>query len=131
MVSLERVTVPTENVEEEDTKTTSSQTKEEEEEDSLLFSCRCESTRSVATLLSCLRRVVVSSSNKYNRTSKNQPMIATVFVSSTALTFHVYGTGRQSKASVDMQVRTYIIIHTIIICQPLMMFQLGVSKKWY
>ena len=114
MVSLERVTVPTENVEEEeDTKTTSSQTKEDEE-DSLLFSCRCESTRSVATLLSCLRRVVVSSSNKYNRTSKNQPMIATVFVSSTALTFHVYGTGRQSQASVDMQVRTY---HTLLSTQ--------------
>lgn len=116
MVSLERVTVNIEheeNEEEEETKTSETpQTEgEEKEEDSLLFSCRCESTRSVATLLSCLRRVAVSSSNKFNRTSKNQPMIATVFVSSTALTFHVYGTGRQSQASVDMQASLFSDYH--------------------
>ena len=61
-----------------------------DEEDEWLFSCRCESVKPVSTLLTCLKG-----------TSSLQPV--TVFVSPSSITFHVYGTARQSQASVDLQ----------------------------
>ena len=59
-------------------------------DDEWLFSCRCESAKSVSTLLTCLKG-----------SSAMQPV--TVFVSPSSITFHVFGTARQSQASVDLQ----------------------------
>lgn len=61
-----------------------------DEDNEWLFSCRCESAKPVSTLLTCLRG-----------TPALQPV--TVFVSPSSITFHVYGTARQSQASVDLQ----------------------------
>ena len=79
----------------------SSQEKEEADEEiddkqqdeEYLFSCRCDSAKAVASLLSCL-----TISEK-----KNSLQPVTVFCTPTALTFHVFGTtAKQSQASVDM-----------------------------
>ena len=88
-----------------------SEEKKLEDEDGLLFSCRCESAKSVTTLLNCLRRVALpspSSSTEYggsstDRRGRNKPHLATVFVSPAALTFKVLGHGKQSLASVELQ----------------------------
>lgn len=100
----------------------------DEEEGGILFSCRCESARPVITLLSCLRNVSVSNnsgggastgggvgrvptssdvttsadSRRYGRGGKVQ--YAAVFVSDKSVVFQVHGVGRQSRATVEMQV---------------------------
>jgi len=94
--------------------------------DGLLFSCRCESSRPVITLLSCLRNVALpnsgvhtngstgcgpSSSQKNSSTpftstdnrGRSKVQYATVLVSEKSLVFQVHGIGRQSRATVDMQ----------------------------
>ena len=79
-------------------------------EDEWLFSCRCESAKAVSTLLSCLRHesagvTITSSSREESATGRRKsPVIqpVTVFCSPSSLTFHVYGTARQSQASVDI-----------------------------
>eukprot|EP00978_Attheya_sp_CCMP212_P000865 scaffold1856_cov56-Attheya_sp.AAC.4 len=90
---------------------------EEEEDDGVLFSCRCESAKSVTTLLSCLKQV--AGENKRGAeggrsaaggSTSNKVQHATVFCGPTAITFHVHGRSRQSQSSVDMQVRS---LHTV------------------
>jgi hypothetical protein len=76
-----------------------------QEQDEWLFSCRCESAKSVSTLLSCLRHISshggsADAADK-RKTSIIQPV--SVFCSPNSLTFHVYGVARQSQASVDLQ----------------------------
>ncbi|KAL9182717.1 hypothetical protein ACHAXT_003996 [Thalassiosira profunda] len=97
----------------------------------LLFSCQCESARSVATLLSCLRRVVTGGSAAWNPSASGSGsghtqsatqrgagtqattlvsggsaakiQHATVYAGPNGLTFHVqHGLARQSQCSVDM-----------------------------
>lgn len=102
---------------------------EEEEEGNLLFSCQCDSARTIATLLSCLRRVVTAStgggsswsssgggggSNTQTQRGGTQSMAvsgasankiqhATVYAGPNGLTFHVqHGLAKQSQCSVDM-----------------------------
>jgi hypothetical protein len=72
---------------------------QDDSDDEWLFSCRCESAKAVSTLLSCL---------KANSTGM-QPV--TVFLSPSAITFHVYGTARQSQASVDLQAGLFSEYH--------------------
>lgn len=107
-----------------------------EEDDGLLFSCRCESARSVATLLSCLRHVSAGSISsggaagdgaltqaRRSRAELSLSAIdhagarrsgrvqhATVFANERGLTFHVHGTAKQSQASVDMNVSKYSVL---------------------
>lgn len=101
-------------------------------DDGTLFTCRCDSAKAVTTLLSCLRNVSISnnagagpsissiqeansslltsttdrrmtqgtSSGGNSRGSKIQ--FATVFCSEKGLTFQVYGVGRQSRATVEI-----------------------------
>ena len=68
----------------------SRQIQDVDEDNQWLFSCRCESAKPVSMLLTCLKG-----------TSSLQPV--TVFVTPSSITFHVYGTARQSQASVDLQ----------------------------
>ena len=99
---------------------------EEEEKSQLLFSCQCDSARTIATLLSCLKRVITSShsSSLYstsswpnggtsnsgaaaaavaNSSATNKVQHATVYAGPNGLTFHVqHGLARQSQCSVDM-----------------------------
>ena len=80
--------------------------------DGLLFSCRCESARPISTLLSCLRQTshthpVHSSVNNtltstQSANKKQRVQFATVICSEKALTFQVYGVGKQSRARVDL-----------------------------
>ena len=78
--------------------------------DGLIFSCRCESTRPISTLLSCLRQVSQPAHSNGNATlpstqianKKQRVQFATVICSSKALTFQVYGVGKQSRARVDL-----------------------------
>lgn len=100
-------------------------------DENFLFYCRCESTRSVSTLLSCLRQFVGNSlfiptnNTQHNEGSQSLSVMvdhlssadgrikkgsagrsiqqATVYAHPGGLTFHVHGIGRQSQASVDMQ----------------------------
>eukprot|EP01082_Thalassiosira_pseudonana_P007205 g6806.t1 g6806 contig23:1249718-1252378(-) len=109
---------------------TPSQTTAEETSQQLLFSCQCDSARTIATLLSCLRRVLtpgnnssISSScnNNYNRSqtqasssaagggvpsltqNTNKIQHATVYAGPNGLTFHVqHGLAKQAQCSVDM-----------------------------
>ena len=104
----------------------------EEDESNLLFSCQCDSARSVGTLLSCLRRVVTSGSASSflhahppggtQRTStqgggqtqstsagggsgsgSGKVQHATVYAGPKGLTVHVqHGLARQSQCSVDL-----------------------------
>lgn len=101
-------------------------------DEGILFSCRCDSAKPVTTLLSCLRNVSMSnnagagpslssiqeansslltsttdrrltqgtSSGGTSRGSKIQ--YATVFCSEKGLVFHVYGVGKQSRATVEI-----------------------------
>lgn len=96
----------------------------------LLFSCQCDSSRTVADLLSCLRRVVTSNVSEFGgggsagfngstqRTSHTQSTAAavavaggsankiqhaTVYAGPNGLTFHVqHGLAKQSQCSVDL-----------------------------
>jgi len=105
-------------------------TTDDEEEGGILFSCRCESARPVITLLSCLRNVSVSnSSGGYGASTigggvgrvptssdvttsadgrrgrgGGKVQYAAVIVSDTSVVFQVHGVGRQSRATVEMQV---------------------------
>ena len=103
-----------------------------DETNGLLFSCLCESVRPIVTLLSCLRSVSVSggggsgsslasmqgatqslltatndrrmtqgTASGATRGSKMQ--YASVFCSEKGLTFMVYGVGKQSRATVELQ----------------------------
>ena len=63
---------------------------EEEEDDGLLFSCRCESARSVTTLLSCLRHVASGSGSAHHHSHST---------SDAALT---QGGGRRSRADLSL-----------------------------
>jgi hypothetical protein len=84
----------------------------EEEDDGVLFSCRCESAKSVTTLLSCLKQVAGEKRGAEGgrAAGSNKVQHATVFCGPTAITFHVHGRSRQSQSSVDMQVRTCRIV---------------------
>mmetsp|Transcript_24792 Transcript_24792/g.50800 ORF Transcript_24792/g.50800 Transcript_24792/m.50800 type:complete len:1003 (-) Transcript_24792:2182-5190(-) len=100
---------------------------EEEQQTQLLFSCQCDSARTIATLLSCLRRVVTSNTSgpsgtagtnhrggrtslnastaagTMGETSSNKVQHATVYAGPSGLTFHVqHGLAKQSQCSVDM-----------------------------
>lgn len=100
---------------------------EEEQENQLLFSCQCDSARTIATLLSCLRRVVTSNTpgpsgtagtnhrggrtslnastaaGTMGETSSNKVQHATVYAGPSGLTFHVqHGLAKQSQCSVDL-----------------------------
>lgn len=81
------------------------QDEQEEEEDTLLFSCRCESAKAVSTLLSSLRQYMGQNSNKNSNDADRGrgSQLCTVFVTESAITFHVNGVARQSQASADMQ----------------------------
>ena len=80
--------------------------------DGLLFSCRCESTRPISTLLSCLRQtshtqpvhsgVNTTLTSTQSANKKQRVQFATVICSEKALTFQVYGVGKQSRARVDL-----------------------------
>jgi len=101
------------------------------DESHLLFSCQCDSARTVADLLSCLRRVVTSNVSEFGggtggggyngstqRTSHTQSTAAavavaggsankiqhaTVYAGPNGLTFHVqHGLAKQSQCSVDL-----------------------------
>lgn len=102
------------------------------DESQLLFSCQCDSARTVADLLSCLRRVVTSNVSEFGgggvggggyngstqRTSHTQSTAAavavaggsankiqhaTVYAGPNGLTFHVqHGLAKQSQCSVDL-----------------------------
>eukprot|EP00547_Thalassionema_nitzschioides_P008724 CAMPEP_0194225656 /NCGR_PEP_ID=MMETSP0156-20130528/40084_1 /TAXON_ID=33649 /ORGANISM="Thalassionema nitzschioides, Strain L26-B" /LENGTH=108 /DNA_ID=CAMNT_0038957689 /DNA_START=79 /DNA_END=401 /DNA_ORIENTATION=+ len=83
-------------------------TKEDKEHDDYEFSCRCESAKSVSTLLKCLRNgsstsdhSPTESSQRRSRAATIQPV--TVYCSPESVTFQVYGMARQSQASVDLQ----------------------------
>ena len=89
---------------------------DDDDMDELLFRCRCESAKTIATLLSCLRHVTVSggltesaaktqqmSTQPTQRRGRTAIQPVTVFCSPASLTFHVYGTARQSQASVNLQ----------------------------
>jgi len=80
----------------------------EEEDDGVLFSCRCESAKSVTTLLACLKQVAgekrgAEGGRAAGSGTSNKVQHATVFCGPTAITFHVHGRSRQSQSSVDMQ----------------------------
>ncbi|KAL7471759.1 hypothetical protein ACHAXS_012056 [Conticribra weissflogii] len=98
-------------------------TVDEDDQNQLLFSCQCDSARTIATLLSCLRRVVTSTSGTagtnygggrtslnastpagtMGETSSNKVQHATVYAGPSGLTFHVqHGLAKQSQCSVDM-----------------------------
>ena len=88
-------------------------------EEEWMFSCRCESAKAVSTLLSCLRHesavaTTTSSTREESATARRKsPAIqpVTVFCSSSSLTFHVYGTARQSQASVDIPATLFSDYH--------------------
>jgi len=87
---------------------------DENDDDGILFSCRCESARVVGMLLACLQHVSPSSNFLINtgithnidrsqrRGTKDKAQYATVIVSENAVTFYVYGFGKQSQAMVDL-----------------------------
>ena len=105
---------------------------DDNDESQLLFSCQCDSARTVADLLSCLRRVVTSNVSEFGggsgggggghgatqRTSNTQSTAAavavaggsankiqhaTVYAGPNGLTFHVqHGLAKQSQCSVDL-----------------------------
>ena len=103
---------------------------DDEEESQLLFSCQCDSARTVADLLSCLRRVVTSnvssstwsegaaaagggSNNGATQSTAaavavaggtaNKIQYATCYAGPNGLTFHVqHGLAKQSQCSVDL-----------------------------
>lgn len=98
----------------------------------VIFSCRCDSAKAVTTLLSCLRNVSLSNNagsgpSLYSMQEANASLLtsttdrrltqgttsggasrgskiqyATVFCSDKSLTFQVYGVGRQSRATAEM-----------------------------
>lgn len=73
---------------------------EEEQPDEILMSCRCESAKTLATLLQCLRHSSSDESSS-RRSSAIQPV--TVFVSRKSISFHVHGKAKQIQSSVDIQ----------------------------
>jgi len=87
---------------------------DENDNDDILFSCRCESARIVAMLLACLQHVSPSSSSVHvqsagmtqhadrTRRGQDKSQYATVIVSENAISFYVYGFGKQSQAMVDL-----------------------------
>jgi len=109
---------------------TTQQTEEVEDDDDdadPLFSCQCDSARTIATLLSCLRRVITAGNNgtSFNSShtqggatqtqrggtqsaaisgaSANKIQHATVYAGPNGLTFHVqHGLAKQSQCSVDL-----------------------------
>jgi len=109
---------------------TTQQTEEVEEDDDdadPLFSCQCDSARTIATLLSCLRRVITTGNNNatfanshtqsgatqtqrggtqsaaISGASANKIQHATVYAGPNGLTFHVqHGLAKQSQCSVDL-----------------------------
>ena len=109
---------------------TTQQTEEVEEDDDdadPLFSCQCDSARTIATLLSCLRRVITAGNNNttfanshtqsgatqtqrggtqsaaISGASANKIQHATVYAGPNGLTFHVqHGLAKQSQCSVDL-----------------------------
>ena len=84
------------------------------EEDEWLFSCRCESAKVISTLLSCLKLITAAAATTTttathreeltSRTRRKSALIhpVTVFCSPSSITFQVYGTARQSQASVEI-----------------------------
>jgi Repair protein Rad1/Rec1/Rad17 len=84
------------------------------EEDEWLFSCRCESAKVISTLLSCLKLITATAATTTataahreeltSHTRRKSTLIhpVTVFCSPSSITFQVYGTARQSQASVEI-----------------------------
>jgi hypothetical protein len=95
--------------------TTSERESDDDENDDILFSCRCESARVINMLLACLQHVSPSSSFTHGqsnagmtqnvdrpRRGQDKAQYATVIVSENAVSFYVYGFGKQSQAMVDL-----------------------------
>ena len=82
------------------------------EQDDFVVSCRCESPRAVATLLQCLKDVAgggekqqqqsSSRSSQPRRRQRSTIQPVTVYATPQGMTFHVYGSSKQSQASIDM-----------------------------
>ena len=80
------------------------------DKDDFLVSCRCESPRAVATLLQCLKDVAGGGEKQQSSSRSSQPrrrhrstiQPVTVYATPQGMTFHVYGSSKQSQASIDM-----------------------------
>jgi hypothetical protein len=80
------------------------------ENDDFVVACRCESPRAVVTLLQCLKDVAGGGEKEQSSSRSTQPrrrqrsMIqpVTVYATPQGMTFHVYGSSKQSQASIDM-----------------------------
>ena len=98
----------------------------EEEDEEWLMACRCESGKTLVTLLSCLQHVADSPSDHHHsgggagglsaaatatqatsssrRSQKKQTIQpVTVFCTPSGFTFHVFGPAKQSEASIELQ----------------------------
>jgi hypothetical protein len=80
------------------------------ERDDFVVSCRCESPRAVVTLLQCLKDVAGGGEKQQSSSKSIQPrrrqrstiQPVTVYATPQGMTFHVYGSSKQSQASIDM-----------------------------
>jgi hypothetical protein len=80
------------------------------EKDDFVVSCRCESPRAVVTLLQCLKDVAGGGEKQQSSSRSIQPrrrqrstiQPVTVYATTQGMTFHVYGSSKQSQASIDM-----------------------------
>lgn len=68
-----------------------------ENDDDWLVACRCESAKSLATLLSCLEHIHNDSEKKSSRIQ-----LVTAYCTHANISFHVTGKAKQIQASVDM-----------------------------